>query len=221
MGDNKKVKIGFRFQVLGFKRLVSRFKFHVSGLTLIELLVSMTMLGLTMIAVVSIFVSTIEGQNRSLASQQLMNQTSYSLEYMSRAIRMAKKDNGTGDCTGTGTAYLNYVKTESGNGIRFLSYRDKCYEFRLNTGTGRLQERKSTDHTSASFGSWTDITSDQIEVLSFNIGPDASWDQNDSEQPRVTLYFDIRGKAAALETKDQPRIKIQTMVSQRNLDCYE
>lgn len=193
-------------------------KSREQGLTLIELLVSITMLGLTMTAVVSIFTSTIKGQNRSLASQQLMSQTSYVLEYMSRSIRMAKKDNNNGDCTGT--AYLNYVKTESGNGIRFLDYRDKCHEFRLNTSTSQLQERKSTDYASSSFGSWFDVTSDQVEVLSFNIGPDDSWDQDDNEQPRVTLYFDIRGKAAGLETKDQPRIKIQTAVSQRNLDSY-
>ena len=195
-------------------------RFGNKGLTLIELLVSITMLGLTMVAVVSIFVSTIKGQNRSLASQQLMNQTSYSLEYISRAIRMAKKDSSNGDCTGT--AFLNYVKTnpEVGkNGIRFLDYRGKCHEFVLDDNTDQIQERKSTDHTDA-FGSWIDITSDQVEVLAFNIGPNDSWDQDDSDQPRITLYFDIRGKATALETKDQPRIKIQTTVSQRNLDCY-
>ncbi len=188
------------------------------GLTLIELLVAVTMLGLTMVAVVGIFVSTIQGQNRSLASQQLVSQTSYVLEYTNRTIRMAKKDDGLGSCTGT--PHLNYFKTEEGHGIRFLNYHGRCQEFRLNTDTDRLQERKSTDHASEYFGSWLDVTSDEVEVLAFNIGPDDSWDQDDDEQPRVTLHFDIRSKATGLETKHQPRIRIQTTVSQRNLDVY-
>src|SRR4030042_6233037 len=84
-----------------------------AGFTLIELLVSIVLISLTMGAVVGIFVSAINGQARSLASQQLVNQSSYLLEYTSRAIRMAKKDDSSGSFTGD--PYLNYIKTWSGN----------------------------------------------------------------------------------------------------------
>lgn len=189
------------------------------GLTLIELLVTITMLSLVMAAVVTIFTASFRGQGRVLASQELLNQTSHATEYMGRALRMAKKDNSSGDCTGT--AYLNYVKTESGQGIRFLNYQSKCQEFRLDTSTDRLQERKSTDNSASSFGSWVDLTSDKVEVLSFNIGPDVSWEQGDTEQPRVTLFFEIKGKASVLKSGEEPLVKAQTTVSQRNLDCTE
>jgi len=188
------------------------------GLTLIELLVAVAMFSLVMAAVVGIFTATVRGQAGSLASQQLLNQTSFCIEYMERTLRMAKKDN-SGSCVGS--ANLNYLKTLSGNGIRFLNYQDKCQEFGLNTGTNRLQERKSTDNTSSNFGSWVDLTSDKLEVISFNIGPDDSWDQGDTEQPRVTIFLDIKGKGGGVKPAEQPRIKIQTMVSQRNLDTTE
>ncbi|PIR02724.1 MAG: hypothetical protein CO031_00820 [Candidatus Nealsonbacteria bacterium CG_4_9_14_0_2_um_filter_37_38] len=188
------------------------------GLTLIELLVAITLLSLVMGAVVGIFAYVVRSQARDLASQQLLNQTSYVMEYMSRALRMAKKDS-SGSCLET--ANLNYLKTLSGNGIRFLNYRNKCQEFRLDTSTKRLQEGKSTTASKDDFGSWIDLTSDRLEVVSFNIGPANSWDQGDYEQPRVTIFFDIKGKGGGVKPEEQPRIKIQTTISQRNLDTTE
>jgi len=58
-------------------------------------------------------------------------------------------------------------------------------------------------------------------VVSFNIGPANSWDQGDYEQPRVTIFFDIKGKGGGVKPEEQPRIKIQTTISQRNLDTTE
>jgi len=184
------------------------------GLTLIELLVSMTMLSLTITGVVSIFTATVSGQERSLASQEMLDQSSYVVEYMSRILRMAKKDT-EGACLGDVT--LNYLK--SGSTIRFLSYHDQCYEFRLDPATNKLQERKSSDNNEANFPDyWTDLTSDELQVLSFIIGSDDSWDENDDLQPRITLFFEIKGNRAGLKPEEQPLLNLQTTVSQRNLD---
>jgi len=203
MGNNKKVEIGFKFQVSSFK----------NGLTLIELLVAVTMFSSVMAAVVGIFTATVRGQARSLASQQLLNQTSFCMEYTGRALRMAKKDTA-GTCTGT--ANLNYVKTRDGNGIKFLNYQDECQEFywATTTDTSKLKEKIGSRDA-------VELTSDKLEVISFNIGPDDSWEQGDTEQPRVTIFLDIKGKGEGVKPVEQPRIKIQTMVSQRNLDTTE
>jgi len=179
------------------------------GLTLIELLVATVMMSLVIAAIVVIFTASIRGQIRNLASQELSDQTSYVVEYISRALRMAKKDSD-GLCTGD--ASLNYIKTIN-NGIKFLNYRDECQEFYWATTTdiSKLVEEVGG-------GSAVDLTSDEVEVISFEIGPDDSWGDEDSLQPRVTMLFDIRSKASGIKASQQPEIVIQVTVSQRNLD---
>jgi len=180
------------------------------GLTLIELLVATVMMSLVIAAIVVIFTASIRGQIRNLASQELSDQTSYVVEYISRALRMAKKDSD-GLCTGD--ASLNYIKTHSNNGIKFLNYRDECQEFywATTTDTSKLVEEVGG-------GSAVDLTSDELEVVSFKIGPNDSWDDGDSLQPRVTMFFDIKSKASGIKASQQPEIIIQATVSQRNLD---
>ncbi len=179
------------------------------GLTLIELLVATTMLSLVMAAVVVIFTAGIRGQIRNLASQELSDQTSYVVEYMSRALRMAKKDDGT--CIGNAT--LNYIKTHSDNGIKFLNYENECQEFYWATTTDTSKLVEVIDG-----GSAVDLTSDELEIISFEIGSDDSWDDGDSLQPRVTMLFDIKSKASGVKASQEPEIIIQVTVSQRNLD---
>jgi len=174
------------------------------------------MISITLTGVVSIFTSTISGQEISLASQEVLDQSSYVVEYMSRTLRMAKKDE-VGACLNDIT--LNYSK--DGNTIRFLSYHDQCYEFSLNETTDTLQERKSSDNTDDNFGAWVDLTSSGLEVISFNIGPSYSWDENDDYQPRVTLFFEIKSKRPGLSEEEKPVIRLQTTVSQRNLDIID
>jgi hypothetical protein len=114
---------------------------------------------------------------------------------------------------------LNYSKNINSDTIRFLSYHDQCYEFRLDTENNKLQERKSSDNTATNFPDyWTDLTSDELQVLSFIIGSDDSWDENDDLQPRITLFFEIKGNRAGLKPEEQPVLNLQTTVSQRNLD---
>ncbi len=186
--------------------------FGNKGLTLIEMLVVVTLLSLTMTAVTGIFRSVIRGQARALTSEELLNQTSYAIEYMGRALRMAKKDTA-GTCIGVN---LNYLKTHEDNGIKFLSYEDRCQEFYLATTTTSRKLKEVIDG-----GSAVDLTSDEIEVVNFNIGSDDSWDEDDNLQPRITIFLDMKGKRELLKEGEQPEIKIQITISQRNLDVLE
>jgi prepilin-type N-terminal cleavage/methylation domain-containing protein len=177
------------------------------GFSLVEILVAVTIFSLLLSAASGIFISTLKAQKYNLGTQQLLNQTSYAMEYMSRAIRMAKKDID-GNCTGG--ANLNYSKTDSK--IMFENYDGNCQEFSREwddaAGVYRLKETKE--------GSANYLTSSDLDLLSFNIGPDDSWDQNDDLQPRITIFLEIKGKGPKPE--QEPGIKIQTTVSQRNLD---
>ena len=163
------------------------------GFTLIEMLVAIAIFVFTVASVSGVFVTALKAQRRSIAYQQLLDQSSYLMEYISRSIRMAKKDNISGTCTGT--AKLNYEF--SGQCLKFRNYKDLCQQFCLDGS--RMKNEK---------GEY--LTSDSLNVLSFSVTLSGAT-QNDDIQPMTIISIDIQGKGDAA-------IKIQTSVSQRNLD---
>ena len=206
--DNKMEKTNFK-------------KIKNGGFTLVEMLVAIFVFITVLGASSAIFVDVIRNQKRVLANQELLNQTSYVLEYMGRAIRMAKKDDIGGTNCLTCPA-CNYEATHCVgvvcHGIKFRDYKDEyCQEFfreQVAPGIYRLKELKVkiSDGTTI----LNDLTSADLNVEFFNIGPSDSWDQGDLDQPRVTLFLDI--KRSDFPSGEAPEVKIQTTISQRNLD---
>ena len=90
------------------------------GYTLIEILISMVIFSLISGAAFGIFSSTIEIQKYSLESQQLLGQTSYVVEYMSRAFRMAKRAEDSA-CIDVDSNYENPGNNDTT--IKFLTYK--------------------------------------------------------------------------------------------------
>ena len=169
------------------------------GFTLVEMLVSFAIFSIVIGISTGVFASMIKSQKYSLDTNQLLNQTSYFVEYMSRAIRMAVKDDGT-----CGFSDDNYRIT--GNKIEFRNYQGECQEFYLTAGI--LMVNKT------SFSSALALSSDDFDIstLEFNvIGISGS----DDLQPRITFSFKITGNSAAASN---PTLNIQTSISQRNLD---
>ena len=179
-------------------------KMKSKGLTLIETLVAVTIFAIIVGAISGLFISAIRTQRRVLATQELLDQTSYVLEYMGRTLRMAKKDKD-GDCTGT--AEKNYISLGVDN-IWFMDYNGDCVGFD-NTD---YQIKKYT--ASGIF----DLTSSKIKVntLKFIISGDNLPD--DKFQPRVTIFLEAEGREAA---GSRPKVQIQTSISQRNLDTAQ
>lgn len=193
--------------------------------TLIEILVAVSIFTIVIAAPTGFLVGSLKGQQKALASQKLLDNTSYTLEYISRALRMAKKDT-IGSCISPldSTNYRNYEKTDfrelngigySGSGIKFKNYQEVCQEFFLDETGGH--ETKDQLMESKNGTAPVALTSDELEVVSFKIGPDDGWDQNDNDQPRVTLFLEIKG-GKGQRPELRPLIKIQTTISQRNLD---
>lgn len=161
-----------------------------NGYSLVEILVALMIFSIAISALSSFLVNAIKSQNSTLASQELVDNISYALEYMSRTIRMAKKDL-TGSCI---TAKSNYAF--EGQCLKFVNYENKCQEFCLD-GT-RLREIKE--------GQGNYLTSESLEITAFSVWPSGSWDQDDNEQPMVTIFLKVNGS------------EFQTTISQRNLD---
>lgn len=203
-----KFKNSKRFSPVECSRAIPLKQNHSAGFTLVELLVVIATFVVITITAVDLFVLMISHQRRILAEQELLNQTSYVTEYMSRALRMATKATDTACISTIGK---NYEITTTGMGIKFINAsnidslgKPICQEFRLEGG--RIQEIKNS-------GVAVPLTSGTIEIQKFNIklyGDTAG----DKEQPRVAIAIDVKR-----QTKDfQLDKQMQVTVSQRNLD---
>lgn len=182
------------------------------GVTLIEMIVAATVFAIIFAASSGVFVSAIKVQKYNLNQHQLMDQTAYAMEYMSRFLRMAIEDTD-GRCTGKTKG--NYGISPDGKRIQFRNYHDECLEFFWDDNDNQL---KLIGDAFPAFPG-TPLTSDSYEVtnLEFFIegdNVDMGGNDLDSLQPRVTIFLEIQGK----DVQDKPKIKLQTTVSQRNLD---
>jgi len=169
------------------------------GFTLIELLISMTIFSIVMISAIGLFNAGIENQRKALALQTLCDSASYTVEYMSRTIRMAKKDlDGIYI-----TAGCNFENPDE-NSIRFLNYDKKRQEFILENG--QIKEKKEPS------SGFTALTSDNFQVnkLFFELSGEC---QTDELQPKVTIVMEIQTKEAKPQT-----LNLETTISQRDLD---
>jgi prepilin-type N-terminal cleavage/methylation domain-containing protein len=184
------------------KKIKNNFRLR-KGFTLIELLVTLTIFSLLIGLAIGIFTTALKTQRKSLALQGILDNTSYTLEYMARAIRMAQKETVAPTCLSQNG--LNYELTRGERGIKFKNYRGICQEFFLENG--QLKESKG--------GVVTNLTSNDLEVALFNLRLEGASD-TDNFQPRVTIALDIKSKGQKQEEKTE--MKVQTTISQRNPD---
>lgn len=185
--------------------------FFLKGFTIPELLVSLSIFSVVIVGAGGILVSAISMQKRSGAQQELMDQASYLAEYMSRALRQARKDS-VGSCLTT--SGVNYEITHGGQGIKFINNSNQCQEFFLVldpiSGEQRMKE--------IIFPSEAFLTSNNLQVtgLGFAITGEG---QDDDLQPKATFTIELKGKV--LQSGFQPVTRIQTTVSQRTIDVPE
>lgn len=172
--------------------------------TLVELLVAVSIFSLSVAVASGLFVSALKAQRKSLASQELQDQTGFVMEYMSRALRMARKEFNSPACLSKNG--LNFELTHGKNGIKFVNYQGVCQEFFLDGGV--LKESKT------GYSSSLPLTSARVSVAAFDIAL-LGQDQADDVQPVVTFFLRIQGRGSGAS---RPEIEIQTTVSQRNLD---
>lgn len=181
-----------------------RGKQNLGGFTLVELLVVTGIFSIVVFAISGIFTAAVSTQKDILSAKKVLGEMNYAMEFMSRALRMATKDTGQG-CIISGFNYDSH----SSYGDRGIVFRNtlqegECQEFYLDPTTKQIKFKR---HDS---GETLDLTSSDVEIneLRFLL---FGQDQADDFQPLVTIYFEA-------SSGNSPMIKMQTSVSQRNLD---
>ncbi|MEK7104311.1 MAG: prepilin-type N-terminal cleavage/methylation domain-containing protein, partial [Patescibacteria group bacterium] len=169
------------------------------GITLLEILVAISVFSIVATGAVNLFSSLIKYQKNLLDKAYVLSTLSYSVEYMSKALRMAQKD-VAGKCIGSGE---NFALT-AGPNIEFLNSNGDCQEFFLENNAIKVRKLNIAQNLTPA-----NIT---IESLNFSVLGEG---QNDTLQPKITFSL----KAKAINSKE-PSLLIQTTVSQRMLDVF-
>ncbi len=196
-----------------------------TGFTLVEVIVAVTVFVIIIGTVMLIFSWVIETQEKTLASQELLFQTSFLMEHMGKSLRMAKKElnHPPTQCLNTVGRGFNFeTNPPINNRIRFINDDNLCQEFFLSDA--RLKKRISTNDNAGGFEAPLYLTPPYLEVVSFRVnligaGQTDTLGQIDRIQPRVTLFLEIR--RAGPKPGLLPSVKIQTTLSQRDLDIVK
>ena len=174
----------------------------MKGVTLVEMLVVITIFSLVVGAVFQLFLTTLSFQRKILKEQEVLDELGYAIEYMGRALRMAKKDdviiNKISRSCLSGDK-VNYYVTSSESEIQFRSAPDQCQRFYLSQGS--IYEKNGLPLTSPKI---------KINSLKFKIKGET---QNDTFQPMVTVIIE-----AQTREEDPIKVTVQTTISQRDLD---
>jgi Tfp pilus assembly protein PilE len=113
-----------------FRAKISNLKSQ-TGVTILELMISVALFSLVIILASDIFRSVINSQREAIASQNIQENMRYSFEKLSKEIRMAQKDK-TNFCIPVGSNI--YWTNGSKDRLVFLNYQNKCVCYFLNNG---------------------------------------------------------------------------------------
>ncbi len=175
------------------------------GFTLVELLVSIGIFIVIFVVMMGTLVFGIRIQRRLLIEQQAVDELSYAIEYMSRALRLAIREDGSFNCLSNGYSYQNPGGNVSK--IRFINHLqgDDCQEFFLENNV--LRHRKGIGASEQIF----DLTSPGLTVTDtkFSLLGETS---GDGLQPRASIILRIS------YPEGPSLINVETTVSQRRLD---
>jgi len=171
--------------------------------TLIEMIIATVLFLTAMIVSVSIFLSTLDANNKVNALQKVENEIRYIVETISKEIRL-------------GTIYYGYYEDKYGdsfeNPTSMLALQDNANNlsyFTLNDGVVQMSLNDGVD--------WSDLSTDNILInsLDFYLMPETNPFSQDSEnikQPMIILYLEAHyNKEASFDGQ----IKIQTTISSR------
>ncbi len=197
-------------------KIINKKKIKIlSGFTLIEVIVALSIFGIASTAALSIFVRSNEVQKRTANIQRLISDARYTLEVMAREVRMGYIDyeyGGYGEPLDSFQEELA-IRDENDQLVRFR-------KFEIEPGRNVVQV---CNLETCNPGDWYDITPEDLSVeqLGFYLAPPRDpfiWD-NDlvnypfDVQPLVTIVMQTK---STYRDSDTPKISnFQTTVTSR------
>lgn len=206
------------------KRLIKQN--NQAGFTLVELMVSLSLFVIVVLALVSSLYNVNDASRKVQAIRTVMDNINFAMETMSRNIRTAEDIRCGGQALYRDTANCPIREPESDKNysisMKSTLGSNRLIEYRWNTSDLSI-EKKSTGYRpdgtldSSDVIDWTRITSPEIKVERFQFYVDGAESADsvygdDRLQPSVIIH--IEGRAMGLDGTLVP-FAIQTYVSQR------
>jgi len=180
------------------------------GFSLLEILLSMLVFNLMILAIGGIFTQMINGQRAAIVGKNISENLAYTLEVMAKELRAAKRDNflGSRDCTdtvdGVEVADSRIFSTSTTPGeLTFQNKYGDCVKYYL-SGDSLMVERVSTSSVSMI----ATTTSRLIGINDFNF----IITDNDTSQPRITMLIEAEGKNKSV---GKQLVRLQTTITSR------
>lgn len=103
---------------------------NLSGISLIEVIVSVSIFVVILLSMTNIFKLVVDAQRQAIASQNVEESLRYFFEVISKEIRMAQKS--TGSCPNLPTGAMFATSSNAYGDVLYLyNYHDECVEYSL------------------------------------------------------------------------------------------
>ena len=208
------------------KRFLPKSSKGQEGFTLIELMVSLMLFVIVVLAAVGSLYSVNTASRKVQAMRQVLDNLNFAVESISRTVRTSSNI----VCGGTqnsnyaiagGVGHTHNCSYQSGAtpGTYLLmsatlgSVAQVQYRWWINGATGVGEIDKQTKDATGTWSNWVSLTAPEINVQNVSFYVDGA-DADDDKQPSVILL--VQGKATS--GQDITPFAIQTMVSQRSIE---
>lgn len=202
--------------MLGFKKIqqlnIPKKKFvktrFLSGVSLIEVIVSVAIFSVIIISSTQIFALVIDGQRNAIATQNVQESLKYFLEVIGKEIRMARIDKGLCDEVPDDKIYFR-TTSSAGDTLSFRSYYDECVTYFLapdptNSAIKRFKIARITNGVKLmGFISPKKIT---IDALKFSV--------SDANQNQAAVTISLRAHAVS-SAQFSSEMTVQTTLTSR------
>jgi prepilin-type N-terminal cleavage/methylation domain-containing protein len=166
------------------------------GVTLLELMVSVTLFAITILMSTQIFQTVLEGQRQAVASQDMQESIRYVFERAGKELRNALKDE-TGSCN---AAPGKIYRVVGGTEIIFRNYKGQCMRYFLNNK--RLAVQRGIEPMQYITPSNITITKAFFQVT----------DNSETVQAKVLMRLQME---ISVKSQSTQKLNIQTVVSSR------
>jgi len=183
-----------------FKKIKKNILSDEGGYSLIELLISITLFVLVIGINTNIFINSIKGQQKAIATQNVSNSARYSMEVMAREIRVGR----------VGSFVLN-----GANDITFVSGSENrkdglgnplTVRFYLNAGRVLFDDDTSDANAAAPITSFQNVNIDSLNFILSNV----------LTQPKITISLTASSNNGSTSVSSDTAL--QTTISPREIN---